>query len=287
MTDPALSQNRFLELEDIALKVREHVLRMAGRGGCFVGSALSCADLLVYLYQRYLCISKSNLTDPNRDYFFLSKGHSAPALYGLFAEIGFMDPGRLDHHLVTEDSVYWHPNRAIPGIEFHAGSLGHLLPVAVGVAMDCKLRGQFNRVVALLGDGELNEGSNWEAFIIARAYRLDNLIVIIDRNLLQANFPTEDLIPLEPLGDKFESFGFSVRAIDGHSFPEMEGVLTALPWTTGKPNVLIARTGRGRGVPSMEGRLDRWFCTLSSQEVEEAVKELHRHALEKRRVNQP
>ncbi len=287
MTEPVLSENLFSELEETARKVREHVLHMAARGGCFVGSALSCTDLLVYLYRNYLKISKPNLEDPRRDYFFLSKGHAVPALYGLFAELGFLDPRRLEHHLSPEDSIYWHPNRAIPGVEFHSGSLGHLLPVAVGVAMECKWRAQTNRIVVLLGDGELDEGSNWEALLVARAYQLDNLIVVIDRNRLQANVATEDLIPLEPLRDKFESFGFSVRTIDGHSFPEMERALVTFPWTENKPGVLIACTERGRGVPSMEGRPDRWFCILSPQEVEEAIGELRRSTLQRRSVSDP
>lgn len=177
-----------------ALRVREHIIRLATNGGCFIGASLSCVDLLVYLYTQYLNIHQENLADPQRDYLFLSKGHDVPALYGLFVELGWLAPERLQNHLQTNDDIYWHPNQAIPGVEFHSGSLGHLLPVAVGVALDCKLRGQNNRVVVMTGDGELNEGSNWEALLVARAYQLNNLTVIVDRNRFQANMATESLI---------------------------------------------------------------------------------------------
>src|SRR5215831_5619696 len=116
-------------LERLALTVREHIIRMSGNGGCFIGASLSAADVIVYLYKNFLNIPSVN--DPHRDYFFLSKGHDVPALYGVFAEIGRIDRDRLKNHLSTSDSIYWHPNRTIPGVEFHSGSLGHLLPVAV------------------------------------------------------------------------------------------------------------------------------------------------------------
>jgi transketolase len=177
-------------LQTRAHAVREHIIRMSANGGCFIGASLSCADLIVYLYSRYLNISPETLEDPNRDYCFLSKGHDVPALYGTFAELGFIDKERLNNHLSENDALYWHPNRAIPGIEFHSGSLGHLLSVAAGVAIDCKLRKSANRIVVITGDGELDEGSNWEALLVASAFKLDNLIIIVDRNAFQANLPT-------------------------------------------------------------------------------------------------
>ncbi|HMQ56044.1 MAG TPA: 1-deoxy-D-xylulose-5-phosphate synthase N-terminal domain-containing protein [Anaerolineae bacterium] len=262
-------------LEQIALRVREHIIRMATNGGCFIGASLSCVELLVYLYTRFLNLTPHNLSDPQRDYLFLSKGHDVPALYGLFAELGLLEPHRLGHHLKLNDELYWHPNRAIPGVEFHAGSLGHLLPVAVGVALDCKLCGQSNRVVVICGDGELNEGSNWEACLVAAAYRLDNLIVIVDRNEFQANCPTEDLIPLEPLPAKFEAFGCATSRFDGHNFMALDEALRHVPFNPGQPNVLIADTVRGRGLPSLERRADRWFCNFSQPEIEQLLAELH------------
>jgi transketolase len=263
------------QLEAIALKVREHIIKMSTDGGCFVGASLSAADLIVYLYSEFLNVNPNNLTDPNRDYLFLSKGHDVPALYGTFAELGLLDKERLKNHLSLSDNIYWHPNTKIPGIEFHSGSLGHLPSVAIGVAMDIKIRGGNNKVVCIMGDGELNEGTCWEAVLVANAYKLDNLIFVIDRNHFQANMATEDLIPLEPLHDKFTAFGASVKRINGHSFEALHEAFSAFPFETGKLNVVIADTVRGKGLPSIERRADRWFCNFSANEVEDLLKELH------------
>jgi len=268
-------KTNFSDLEAIALKVREHIIRMSTDGGCFVGASLSATDLIVYLYAEFLNINANNLDDPNRDYLFLSKGHDVPALYGTFAELGLLDPERLKNHLSTSDHIYWHPNTHIPGIEFHSGSLGHLPSVAIGVALDVKIRGGNNKVICIIGDGELNEGTCWEAVLVANAYKLDNLIFVIDRNQFQANMATEDLIPLEPLHDKFTAFGAAVKRINGHSFDALHEAFSAYPFQTGKLNVVIADTVRGKGLPSIERRADRWFCNFNAAEVEDLLKELH------------
>lgn len=267
------------QLEATALKVREHIIKLSTDGGCFVGASLSATDLIVYLYSEFLNINKDNLDDPNRDYLFLSKGHDVPALYGTFAELGLLEKDRLKNHLSTEDHIYWHPNTKIPGIEFHSGSLGHLPSVALGVAMDIKIKGGANKVICIMGDGELNEGTCWEAVLVANAYKLDNLIFVIDRNHFQANMATEDLIPLEPLHDKFTAFGAAVKRIDGHSFEALHDAFSAYPFQTGKLNVVIADTVRGKGLPSIERRADRWFCNFNATEVENLLKELHGEAV--------
>lgn len=205
-----------------------------------------------------------------------------PALYATLAQVGILSPDRLANHLSVRDSIYWHPNATVPGIEFHAGSLGHNLSVAAGVAMDCKLRHQENRVVVMTGDGELNEGSNWEACLVASAYELDNLVVIVDRNAFQANMRTEDLVPLEPLQSKFESFGCGTMRFDGHDFAEIEAALADLPIKPGKPSVLIADTIRGQGLPSIKKRADRWMCNFTHQEVEDYIAELHQAQRDRR-----
>src|SRR5215471_981585 len=245
------------DLEDTAIRVREHIIRMAGGGGCFIGASLSCVDLLVYLYKRVLRISPDTLKNDERDYLLLSKGHDVPALYGVLVELGFFSAERLGNHLTTEDSIYWHPNREIPGVEFHSGSLGHLLAVGIGVALDIKLRCGNGRVFVVLGDGELNEGSIWESCLVAAAQKLDNLVAIVDRNEFQANVRTEELVPLEPIGAKFEAFGWSCRGVDGHRFEALEEAFAALPLGAGRPSALVARTVRGKGVPSIEARADR------------------------------
>lgn len=266
------------ELPELALAVREHIVRLATAGGCFIGASLSCADLLVHLYTRVLRLSRETLADPERDYLFLSKGHDVPALYGTLAELGYIERQRLGRHLHTADSIYWHPNRSVPGVEFHSGSLGHLLSVAIGVAMDIRLRGGTNRVFVVLGDGELDEGSVWEACLVASAYRLDNLVAIVDRNEFQANVRTEELVPLEPIPAKFEAFGWSCQTVDGHSFADLErvlGPLGAAPHVAGRPSAVVARTVRGKGVPSIEARADRWFANFTAEEIEGLLAELH------------
>jgi transketolase len=267
------------ELKELALKVRENIILLSTDGGCFTGASLSCADLFVFLYSKFLNVSKENLEDPNRDYLFLSKGHDVPALYGLFAEIGFIEKSRLDNHLKTNDSIYWHPNTSIPGVEFHSGSLGHLPSVAMGVALDCKWKNQINKVVVVTGDGELNEGSVWEAALVAAAHKLDNLIWIVDRNYFQANVATEELIPLNSIKEKFEAFGWNAVDVDGHDFEKLEDTFLTLPLRNKKPTIVVAHTVRGKGLPSIERRADRWFCNFTHEEVNALLEELHEHKM--------
>jgi len=272
-----MTNTKLVQLQSTAMRVREHIIRMSADGGCFIGASLSCVELMVYLYGEFLRKGPDGPNDPRRDYLFLSKGHDVPALYGTFVEMGLLEPQRLTNHLSTADSIYWHPNRAIPGVEFHSGSLGHLPAVAAGVALDCKLRGQDNRVVVITGDGELNEGSVWETILVANAKKLDNLVLVVDRNQFQANIRTEELVPLEPLTDKFLSFGCQVRRIDGHDLIQLDAAFRELPEAdgTGGINVIIADTVRGKGLPSIEARADRWFCAFTQDEVGQLLQELH------------
>ena len=262
------------QLVALSHRVRRHVIKMATNGGCFIGASLSCVDILTYLYGNWLNLHRDRLADPDRDYLLLSKGHDVPALYGLFAELGFIEPERLGNHLRPDDDIYWHPNRNIPGIEFHSGSLGHLLSVGLGIALDIKLRRGPGRVVVVLGDGELNEGSVWEAALVAAAKGLDNLVAIVDRNGFQANAATEDLIPVEPIEQKFIAFGWSAARIDGHDFNALEQGLATISLAAGRPSVVIAETVRGKGLPSISARADRWFCNFSAREIEMLLDEL-------------
>jgi transketolase len=268
------TERRHAELEELALRVREHVVRMAAGGGCFIGASLSCADLLVYLYARVLRVGPDRLRDPERDYLLLSKGHDVPALYGTLAERGFFPGDRLRRHLDASDCIYWHPNRGVPGIEFHSGSLGHLLSVGIGIALDIKMSGGRSRVFVVMGDGELDEGSVWESLLVASAKRLDNLVIVIDRNEFQANIRTEELIPLEPLAAKLEAFGAAVATVDGHDFDQLEAAFASLPHEILRPTAIIAQTVRGKGLASLERRADRWFVALTDAEVEALLAEL-------------
>ena len=273
-----MTNTKLVQLQSTALRVREHIIRMSAGGGCFIGASLSCVELMVYLYEDFLRHGlDEGAPNPQRDYLFLSKGHDVPALYGTFAELGFLDPRRLDNHLSTTDNIYWHPNRAIPGVEFHSGSLGHLPAVAAGVALDCRLRRGDNRIVVITGDGELNEGSVWETVLVANAQKLDNLTLVVDRNQFQANVRTEELVPLEPLADKFRAFGCNVHRVDGHDLLQLSAAFEGLPVAdgTGSMNVIIADTVRGKGLPSIEARADRWFCAFTPAETEQLLQELH------------
>lgn len=269
-----MSDTTFAPLRAQARRVRAHAIRMATGGGCFLGASLSCADLLVFLYDRVLRVTPERLDDPDRDYLLLSKGHDVPALYGTLAERGYFRKERLAHHLDMRDHLYWHPNRAVPGVEFHSGSLGHLLSVGMGIALDARLRGGPSRVFVVVGDGEMNEGSMWEAALVAGAKRLDNLVVVVDRNGFQANLATESLIPLEPLGDKLRAFGFGVAEVDGHDFAALGDAFAGLPLVPERPTAIIARTVRNKGLPSIEGRAERWFVDLQPDEVEMLLREL-------------
>lgn len=269
-----MTEEKHKDLKETAFKVREHILRMSTDGGCFIGASLSCADLIVFLYKDFLNVNCNNIASPDRDYLFLSKGHDVPALYGTFAEIGFIKPDRLKKHLKTDDFIYWHPNTNVPGVEFYSGSLGHSLSVAMGVALDCKIRGHNNKIVVILGDGELNEGTIWEGLLFANAYKLDNLIVVVDRNQFQANIETEKLIPLEPLTNKFEAFGWEAHRCDGHNFESMGKTFSEVRKNQTKPTVIVADTRRGKGLPSIEARADRWFVNFKPEEIEMLMEEL-------------
>jgi transketolase len=263
-------------LEEKALRVRKQIIEMATQGGCFLGAAFSCVEILVFLYDSFLRIDNRNLKSLTRDYLIMSKGHAVPALYGTLIETGLLAKSQL--HLNPkpgEGRLYWHPDRRFPGVEFYSGSLGHGLPLAVGLALDCKLRGYQSRIVVLAGDGELNEGSNWEALMVARAYKLENLLIIIDRNQYQANCKTEDLLPLEPLADKFTAFGCSIRSINGHSFDELNCALAEFPFARGQASVIIANTIRGRGIVDFEDRADSWFMELSESDADALEKVLY------------
>jgi transketolase len=265
-------------LRALALRVREHVVKMATGGGCFIGASLSCADLLVLLYSEVLRVSPATLREPQRDYLLLSKGHDVPALYGTLAELGFFEKERLERHLDPSDALYWHPNRSIPGVEFHSGSLGHLLSVGMGIALDQKLRQGPGRVFVVLGDGELDEGSIWEGLLVASARKLDNLVIIVDRNGYQANARTEEVTPLEPLEDKLRAFGCAASTVDGHDFASLRAAFAQLPRQAGKPTAVVALTRRGKGLPSIEDRADRWFVNFTAGEVQQLLGELRGQA---------
>lgn len=254
------------ELIAMAYNVRKNILTLAQKGGCFIGSAFSCIEIIIYLYEEFMKFNIHKPLDPQRDFFFLSKGHAVPTLYSYFVEKDVLAYERLKNHQSVKDDIYLHPSPHIPGVEFHSGSLGHLLSVAVGSAINFKRKNLPNRVIIILGDGELNEGSIWEALLIASAQQLSNLIIIIDRNGFQANFKTEDLLPLEPLSDKLLAFGCNVLKVNGHDFKSLSVCFSQVETSSKKPLIIIAKTVRGKGIPSLENNWDKWFVEVNYEE---------------------
>ena len=270
------------EFSGFLLSCKKNVLKMAKNGGCFIGSAFSCIDILAYLYSNIFDIEKIKNKKKDRDILILSKGHAVAALYGVLAQVGIISKDRLENYLTIKDDLYWHPNPNIPGIEFHTGSMGHGLSIGVGMAFASKLNKINNKIFVILGDGELNEGSVWESVLIANAYKLNNLVVIIDRNFRQANLKTEELIPLESLQEKFSAFGWETLLCDGHAINEIQKTFEQISKTVlDKPSVIIANTVRGNGIPLMEDNSKYWFGDFNEKELEEFHKMLDEGARKK------
>lgn len=255
-------------MRETAYSCRTRVVKL-GVKGCFVGSALSCIDVITYLYY-----SGRVSADNEKGYFLLSKGHAVPAQYAVLESLGVIDGARFDNFNLVEDNLYLHPNAMIPGINIHSGSLGHGIAIAAGIALELKRTGDPRRVYVMVGDGELNEGTNWEAVLLANAKRLSNLCVIVDRNHFQANFSTEELIPLESLEAKFMSFGANVVTFDCHDFEAMDAAFENLRMDKDSLNVFIADTVRGKGIPSIEGDWEQWYMEYDEAQCEKLLREL-------------
>jgi transketolase len=230
------------------------IISHAGAG--HTGGSLSCLDILNVLYNRVLNVSPETFTHRRRDRYVQSKGHSVEALYVVLADKGFFPEAELDTLCRYQSHFVGHPTRKVPGVEQNTGALGHGLPISVGMALAGKLDDAPYRVFTLLGDGELAEGSNWEAALAAAHYALDNLTAIVDCNTLQITGHTRDVMNHEPLEAKFESFGWAARRVDGHDFAALTEALIA-PLERGKPGAVIADTVKGKGVSFMEN-VGKW-----------------------------
>src|SRR3954468_1133952 len=263
-------------LEALATDVRRSVVAMVDRAGLgHIGGGLSVTDILVTLFGAVLDVDPTQPGREDRDRFVLSKGHCAGALYATLAHCGFFAKDELETFMAPLSALNGHPNRTkVPGVETNTGPLGHGFPVAVGCALAAKLRGLSYRTFVVLGDGELQEGSNWEAAMTAGHYGLDNLTAIIDRNRLQQGATTADTKELEPLPDKWAAFGFEVRVIDGHDYTQLLEALQ--PSTTGKRVAVIANTIKGKGISYMENRVEWHHKVPSAEQVQIALQELTR-----------
>ena len=263
------------ECLDLARKVRLHCLNMVYRGKSgHIGSMLSTADVYSVLYTRVLNVFPEQPEKESRDRFILSKGHGGAALLATLAERGFFPMEWLNGYYQDNGKLSGHISHHIPGVEFSTGSLGHGLPVACGMAMAAKQAKKTHRVFCMVSDGDLNEGSSWEAIMLAGQHRWDNLIMLVDYNRLQALGASEDIIDLEPLAPKLEMFGWKVAAVDGHDCEAIEDVLLKLPLESGRPSAVIFKTVKGKGVSFMENNYKWHYGGLTAELLEQAIKEV-------------
>jgi len=264
-----------LEMRRLAVTLRMHILKMiTSKAKGHTAPALSVVEIMTALYFGVLNLDPENPLHPQRDRFILSKGHACTALYAALAERGFFPRKKLDEYYELDSYLGGHPVKGLPGVEASTGSLGHGLSISMGIALAARLDGKKHRVFTLMGDGEIQEGSVWEAAMAASHYRLDNMVAIVDRNNMELDGPTEEVMALEPLEDKWRSFGWSVRSTDGHNAAEMASVLRSAPFEPQKPSVLLALTVKGKGIDFVENRKEWHHKAPDPQQTEEAFRQL-------------
>jgi len=262
-----------LELKAVEYRIKLlYYIKKANAG--HTGGSLSCVDIISVLYNEILNTNPENIHDPNRDRYVQSKGHSVEALYTVLADCGFFPESDLETLCQYQSHYVGHPTRKVKGIEQNTGALGHGLPVSVGMALAAKLDNREYKVYTLLGDGELTEGSNWEAALTAAHYKLDNLTAILDYNQLQITGNTSEVCNTDPVDDKFKAFGWSVSHVNGHDFKSMINTFNKVPFEKEKPNLVIAHTIKGSGISFMEGA-KKWHHGVPSDELyKQAINEL-------------
>ncbi len=267
------------ELEQKSITYRKKILKyIYGAKAGHTGGSLSCIDILNVLYNKIMNVGSGNFTSPDRDRYIQSKGHCVEALYVVLADKGFFPESDLETLCQYKSHYIGHPTRKVAGVEQNTGALGHGLPIAVGTALAAKMDDKSYRVFTLLGDGELPEGSNWEAALTASHYKLDNLCAILDYNKLQISGTTAEVCNTEPIDAKFESFGWAVRHVDGHDFESLQQTFNALPFADEKPSFIIAHTVKGKGISYMENTLKWHHGVPNDKQYAEALTELD-HAM--------
>jgi transketolase len=279
MTRPAELELDPERIHSLALKandLRRELVRMFGMaGGGHYGGSLSAAEIIAVLYDDTLRLRPEEPGWPDRDRFILSKGHAAPALYAALCDRGFFGRDILDHFEEPGNPLTMHPNmRKVPGVDASTGSMGHGLPIGVGMSLGARLDGLDFRTFVLMGDGETQEGSVWEAVMCAAHHGLDNLVAIVDRNCLSCDGVIADLQRQEGFASRWEAFGWAVREVDGHSVGALAQALRSLPFYAGKPSVLIAQTVKGKGISFMENAPDYHRANLSPEQTQLALAEV-------------
>jgi len=256
------------ELAQKAFDLRKVVVEMIMEsGGGHIGGDFSVMETLVTLYNQVMNISPENADDPDRDYFVMSKGHSVEAYYAVLADKGFFPTEKVIKEFSQFGSLFiGHPNNELPGIEMNSGSLGHGLPVCVGMALACRMDQRPSRIYTVMGDGELAEGSVWEGFMAAGHYGLDNLCAVVDRNHLQISGTTEQVMTHENLHNQVESFGWNVIEVDGNSISELEDAFETAKTVKGKPTCIIANTIKGFGGGEVMEDKASWHHHVPNQE---------------------
>jgi len=265
-----------IDSANLARTIRAHALRMVHRANAsHIGTSLSMADLLAVLYSHVLRVDPARPDWPDRDRFILSKGHGAAILYAVLAQRGFFPVEWLDTYCQDGSKLAGHITaHGVPGVEVSTGSLGHGLPIGCGMALAGKREGRPYRVFVMLSDGELDEGSNWEAILFAPQHKLDNLVAIVDYNKIQSFGTVKEVLELEPLVDKWRSFRWAVREIEGHDHKQIESALTSVPFEPGKPSVIVAHTVKGKGVSFMENQLAWHYKSPNAEQLKQALAEL-------------
>lgn len=263
------------ELKEKSVTYRKKILKyILGAKAGHTGGSLSSIDVLNVLYNEIMNVGPDNFTSPDRDRYIQSKGHCVEALFVVLADKGFFPEEDLNTLCKYKSHYIGHPTKKVHGVEQNTGALGHGLPIAVGTAIAAKMDKKDYKVYTLMGDGELPEGSNWEAALTAAHYKLDNLCAIVDKNTLQITGPTADVCNTDPLDKKFESFGWSVKHVDGHDIKALKEAFESMPFEPGKPNLVIAHTIKGKGISFMENNV-KWHHGVPSQEqYETAINEL-------------
>ena len=264
------------ELKRTALNIRRKILRMIEAGGeGHVGGAMSAVEILTALFFKLMKVDPQNPKWPQRDRFVLSAGHKCLVLYATLAERGFFDETILDTYGQLKSKLPGHPDmHKLPGVETNTGALGHGLSIAGGMALGLKRDAIDARVYVLLGDGEIEEGSNWEAAAACSHYKLDNILAFVDRNFLQISGRTKEVMDYEPLLKRWQAFGWSVREVDGHDISQIVSSASELPFEQGKPSMLIANTIKGKGLSFAEDKAGYHFWTVTPEEWEIAAQDM-------------